>query len=266
MSFNANRELFKQIKFRGKPMLFTILTIERKTLPDGIERYEIRHADKDDRCPIQIARNVFSNHFGTLLTNEPIQLTPDSVLSVSAKDFEYAGRMVVSLAEYLKEYPPKEKEVFEMVRGIAHSEREWFYSAGQKNTERGYLGCLAGRLEENNAIQSELIPQTDAVSDLQSELKKVIGWLRQGSGPLNSVRSLTEFCFRYSRGMRIIVAAYGFRIDALNYVHYLRCLPEHKAFEIHSYDRAAREAFIVRESRKTDKIKKERCKNAQVYV
>lgn len=252
MAFNANKELFRQIEFQGHPVLFTVLPIECETLPKGIERYEIRHSETGDD-PIQIGRSIFVNHLGTLLVNEPLQLPPSGLMAVTADDFSYGKSPVVSLADYRKEYPPKENEVFEMVRGIALSEREWFYSDDQKDIACGYVAHFWGTVGENGITHTDFEhhPQrSEATQEIQSELAEVIGWLQSERGPLCSAESLKRFCSSNSRHGNLASAVYGFRIDTRRHVHYMRCLPERNAFEIRIYDRTMRQAFIKREVRK----------------
>ena len=52
----------------GKPALFSDYRIDRSTIPPELHMYELRHEDDDWSTPCQIARGIFVNFFGTILS------------------------------------------------------------------------------------------------------------------------------------------------------------------------------------------------------
>lgn len=79
---------YEQVRFRDLPALFTSLRVG--SVPDGMYRYEIR-MDEDSSEPCQIARHILANHYGTLLTTDPIQLPADGYLNFSGEELVFSG-------------------------------------------------------------------------------------------------------------------------------------------------------------------------------
>lgn len=68
-------EKFELYEFQGHPVLFTPSRVKylKEPLPEDIEVYEIRHSDEGfEAC--QLARNIWINHYGTLLSADKIDL------------------------------------------------------------------------------------------------------------------------------------------------------------------------------------------------
>ena len=79
---------YEQVRLRDLPALFTSLRVG--SVPDGMYRYEIR-MDEDSSEPYQIARHILVNHYGTLLTTDPIQLPADGYLNFSGEELVFSG-------------------------------------------------------------------------------------------------------------------------------------------------------------------------------
>lgn len=74
--FNAKEITWEKVKVLDKEGLFTELRVDRSTVPEGWYMYEVRHDDNSWGDPVEIAKGILVNHFGTLLVKEPIELTP----------------------------------------------------------------------------------------------------------------------------------------------------------------------------------------------
>lgn len=111
---NAMTETFEEVEVLNKRMLFTCLRIDPKTVPKGMYMYEVRHDDDGRGDPVEIAKSIFVNHWGTLITNRPIKLRSTALNGNPYreidpyKDWNYLGTES-TLAEYMKKHPPKEK-------------------------------------------------------------------------------------------------------------------------------------------------------------
>lgn len=68
MKTDARTERWEIVTVCDIPMLFSCLRIDRNTIPEGLYLYEVRHADDDWGEPVEIAKGVLVNHFGTLLS------------------------------------------------------------------------------------------------------------------------------------------------------------------------------------------------------
>ena len=109
--YNAGEELFSEITVLGKPALFHDLRIERESVPKGLYLYEVRHDDVSFGDPVQIAKGIMVNHFGSIITREPIRLPPDGYLNIEPeKDWDFGAGNTLTLEEFMKKYPLKRKE------------------------------------------------------------------------------------------------------------------------------------------------------------
>ena len=69
MSYDAEKLTYQEVTILGKPALFTECRIDRTTVPEGVYRYELRHADEDWSEPITLSRSILVNYYGTVLTD-----------------------------------------------------------------------------------------------------------------------------------------------------------------------------------------------------
>lgn len=107
--FDARKENFEEIVVLGKPALFTDIRLDRATVPKGMYLYEVR-ADDVNFDPVQIARNIMVNHYGSILTREPIKLPADGYLDIDAeKDFSYEDGKHMGIKAFMEKYPSARK-------------------------------------------------------------------------------------------------------------------------------------------------------------
>lgn len=84
---NASYEV---IKLFGKKVLFTSERIRDSDLPKGFYKYEVRHDDECQGIMCEIAKRIFVNHWGTILSKEEIDLGSDGYLLIDEeKDVDY---------------------------------------------------------------------------------------------------------------------------------------------------------------------------------
>lgn len=95
--FNANDIAWEKVEVLNREGLFTELRVDRNSIPKGWHMYEVRHGDNDWGEPVEIARGILVNHFGTLLVKEPFDLIPfpatgnDYLYIEAEKDWIYLG-------------------------------------------------------------------------------------------------------------------------------------------------------------------------------
>lgn len=112
---DAMKEVFEEVTVLDKPMLFTCLRIDRSTVPKGLYMYEVRHDDDMRGDPVQIANWIMVNHWGTLISSEPLKLTPSGAVNNAyldidpEKDWNYEG-VETTVAEYMEQHPPKKEK------------------------------------------------------------------------------------------------------------------------------------------------------------
>ena len=78
MRVNAMTERFEFVTVFGHEMLFTCLRVDRGTVPEGLYMYEVRHDDESRGDPVEIADWILVNHWGTLISGEPLRLKPNA--------------------------------------------------------------------------------------------------------------------------------------------------------------------------------------------
>ncbi|WP_280173559.1 LPD28 domain-containing protein [Bittarella massiliensis (ex Durand et al. 2017)] len=114
-------ETFEEVTVLDKPMLFTCARVDRSTVPKGMYLYEVRHDDEMRGDPCQIANWIVVNHWGTLISNEPIRLekrpnTGNAFRDIDPeKDWNYEG-VNSTLQEYMEKHPPKKEKRKEFER------------------------------------------------------------------------------------------------------------------------------------------------------
>ena len=106
--YDAEPELFSEIQVLGKPALFHDMRIERSSVPKGLYLYEVRHDDDGFGNPVQIAKGIMVNHFGSILTRSPIKLPPGGCLDIDPeKDWDYGEGNSLTVNEFMEKYPAK---------------------------------------------------------------------------------------------------------------------------------------------------------------
>lgn len=112
--YDAERELFSEIQVLGKPALFHDMRIERSSVPKGLYLYEVRHDDDGFGNPVQIAKGIMVNHFGSILTRSPIKLPPGGCLDIDPeKDWDYGEGNSLTVNEFMEKYPAKNNKEWE---------------------------------------------------------------------------------------------------------------------------------------------------------
>lgn len=115
--YNAMEETFTEIEVLGKPALFHDMRIDRDTVPKGLYLYEVRHDDEGWGDPVQIAKGIMVNHFGSIITREQIRLLANGYLDIDPeKDWNYAGGDCRTVKEFQEKYPPVKKKEKEQER------------------------------------------------------------------------------------------------------------------------------------------------------
>lgn len=246
MREDAMKEHFELVTFQEKPALFSNLRIDPATLPQGVERYEIRHTDEDWGEPCQLACGILVNHYGTLLTTEPIQLAPDGKLNFDDDAFNFLGD-TMTLSDFMKEHPPVDKTVLTLTAPNKES-ADLFYSKSEKDAERGCIGHLRGDMgKSGKEFWTTWHPHQESlcVEPFKQELDTVVNWLRQEYGPLHDLRTMKGYCESRATVLDADMSRYGLRIETSKHEYMLRCTPRQGDynFYLYCYDKAAREQY-----------------------
>lgn len=113
MSYDAKKLTYQEVTILGKPALFTECRLDRTTVPEGVYRYELRHADEDWGEPITLSRSILVNYYGTVLTREPFQLPVEGWIPLASDSLSFQDGGCRTLAEFQQKYPISEKNVID---------------------------------------------------------------------------------------------------------------------------------------------------------
>lgn len=98
-------EDFEEVTVLDMPALFTPIRIDRGTIPDGYQLYEVRHDDDCQGDAVQIARSIVVNHWGSLITRDEIKLPTDGFLDIEPEDMNYSTGECRSMKAFMEKYP-----------------------------------------------------------------------------------------------------------------------------------------------------------------
>lgn len=99
MKINPYDISYECLQVFGINAYFTSLRIDQSFIPSNLYCYEIREESGE---PCQIGWFILVNHFGTLITKEPIKLDADGYRDVCSEDFNWLVTHNKSIEEILK--------------------------------------------------------------------------------------------------------------------------------------------------------------------
>lgn len=97
---DARSESYEVIEIYGQRAYFTSLRVDKKTIPDGLFRYEIREESGE---PCQVSTSILVNHYGTIITHYPIELDEEGYCDLSEIDINWLCEPDKTLEEIIKE-------------------------------------------------------------------------------------------------------------------------------------------------------------------
>ena len=141
---DANRLTYDEVTIFGVPALFTDLRVDRSTVPDGVYRYEVRYSDEYGGEPVELARGIMVDFFGTVLMREPIQLPISGGMELNDGDLDFQSGCF-SLAEFQQKYPLSEKQVIDFFIADDTALHDFCYSQSEEQDKTtGCIGHLRG--------------------------------------------------------------------------------------------------------------------------
>lgn len=90
---DVQKEVLEEVELLGRTGYFTGMRVDRKTVPEGMHCYELRHGD-DWGLPVSVEENVRVNYFGAVLFTEALELGEEKALQFGYEDFGYTGEQV----------------------------------------------------------------------------------------------------------------------------------------------------------------------------
>jgi len=234
-------DTYEEVELFGKTVLYTPIRIAPNTVPKGLYFYEIRHADDDWGEPVQLGHGILVNHFGTIISREPIELGKDGFRDIEHQDFSYKGCGSVELKDFLEGTPPFKLQA----QRLTDEDFPLCFSDDANDKNFGCIGHLRGDFGDSQEFWHtwwDHRPELNA-QPFKSELSKVVANLRKG--PLQSLESLRTYC-RGNPQAKLPSTyrenEYLLKLCTERFDYYVRLNPEKGDynFYIYCYDREAR--------------------------
>ena len=239
---NAMTADYEEVSVFQQPALFTSLRIDRSTVPDGLYLYELRHADEDWGDPCHLARSIVVNHYGTVLTREPIQLPIEGWLNLDPGDFNFSDGDCRTVADFQKKYPSSDKEVIDFYSVNDPAMHDLYFSQEEKDKANGCIGHLRGDFGSGKQFYTTWWPhQNDTLNtpEFKRDIERTVKWLReQPDSPLKDFDTMKRCCARYMPSCEIKGGASpscGFMVKTKQYVYMLRCTPVKGDYNFYTY-------------------------------
>lgn len=240
---NAMTASFEEMSVYGHPVLFTSLRIDRSTVPEGMYLYELRHGDEDWSEPCQLARSILANHYGTVLTREPIQLPVSGALELNTGDFDFSDGDCRSVAAFREKYPASDKEDINFFSVNDPSMHDLYYSQSEEQDKKnGCIGHLRGVFGSGKQFYTTWWPHQDDKLNtpaIKQDIDRTVNWLReQPDSPLRDFDTMKKCCARYMPSCEIkgaTMPSCGFMVKTKQYVYMLRCTPVKGDYNFYMY-------------------------------
>lgn len=188
---NATKVQYQEVELFDKMVLFFDGRIDKKTVPDGVHLYEIRHADDDWSEPVEIAKGILANFYGTIFSREEFQLNPEGYKIIEEKDdFCYTDTEFVVLNEYIAGIPPLKMEY----PPIQESDYIKSFTNEMNDKHHGCIGHLRGDFGSGKEFFTTWFnhrPERNTPA-FRAEFDRVIHSLRRDE--LKDRGSLTRHC------------------------------------------------------------------------
>ena len=140
MNYDARKVTYQEVTIFDRPALFTECRIDRTTVPEGVYRYELRHGDENWGEPVELARSIFANYYGTVLTREPFQLPVDGWIPMENDSLSFLDGECRTLSEFQQKYPTSEKDVIDFYSVNDPALHNLYFSRSEEQDK--VVGCV----------------------------------------------------------------------------------------------------------------------------
>lgn len=243
MSYDAQKVTYQEVTIFDQPALFTEYRVDRATVPEGVYRYELRHGDEDWGEPVELARSIFANYYGTVLTREPFQLPIDGWIPMENDSLSFLDGECCTLAEFQQKYPASEKRVIDFFVADDTALHDLCYSQTEEQDKvAGCIGHLRGDFGSGKQFFTTWWPhQNDMLNtpEFKADIDRTVNWLReQPDSPLRDFDTMKRCCTYYQRSCAIkdaILPSCAFLVESKQYVYMLRCTPTKGDYNFYMY-------------------------------
>lgn len=162
---DVNEGSFQEVELKGHMALFTELRVDKNTIPEGVNCYELCHGD-DDSYPAALEQSVRVNYFGTVLMADKVELGKEGYVPLEYEDFGFTGEelSVLELRANCGEAPDEFISVADMVSFV---KKDLNFPLTEKEADvlSGYVkghGLILGR-KEGKLLWGDLCHECDKV-------------------------------------------------------------------------------------------------------
>ena len=104
MRYQADELRYEQVTVLEKEAIFTDLRVLRDSVPKGFSCYEVRHDDESQGNPVEIAKGILVNFYGTLLVQGSLErVEKEGYCFLEEDDWNDSGESSFTLQEYRKD-------------------------------------------------------------------------------------------------------------------------------------------------------------------
>ena len=110
MRYCADELHYERVRILEKEAFFTCDRIQRDSVPEGLYQYEVRHDDDGFGNPVQIAKGILVNFYGSLLCRDKLEdeETQGSIY-LSEEDWCWTADRSITLDELLRKETKEHK-------------------------------------------------------------------------------------------------------------------------------------------------------------
>ena len=233
---DAQEILYEQVLFQNVPGLFTSVRVDRAMLPHGVYCYEIW---EEGGVPCQLAKRIIVDHYGTLITTDPIQLPADGYLPFRPDELALVCGEPMTLTRFQTEYPSSGRDVIEMCPALPDEAPLFFSWDDGRDVKNGCIGHMRGDFEGKVLHHTWWPHHWDGMCNndvFKADLERVVVWLRTGLAPLRDLKTMRTFC---SLQRDAVIprenGVYGFHVETKGYRYMLRCTPLNGYYQVYLY-------------------------------
>lgn len=107
-AIDVSKEMLEEVELLGRTGYFTELRVDKETVPEGMQCYELRYGD-DDGFPASVEESVRVNYFGAVLFAETLELGEENARQLGYEDFAFTGEQMY-LLQVQEQQPGRQQE------------------------------------------------------------------------------------------------------------------------------------------------------------
>lgn len=209
-AIDVNSKQLQEVEIKGHYGVFTELRVDKSTLPEGVNCYELRHGD-DDSYPVTLKEDVRVNYFGAVLMTDKMELGKEGYVGLSYDDFGFTGEELTML-EYRANYL-EEPDLFscggDFAKFMSACDTPFELTETEADKLLGYMeghDFLLGK-KEGKLLRGDLCYQQKKIRWTQDSIDDVINdaseWnydlLQKAQAEMESAKDLIDFANKKSK-------------------------------------------------------------------